>query len=85
MEAKSKFNIGDIIYYMYGEQPIKDIISGITFFVGKKKSSTGERYETMGDIPSVSYHTEESSNPINEDKAYATKGELQKSVFANIQ
>lgn len=83
MKAESKFNVGDTIYYMYGEQPIKDIVSGITFFVGKKKTSYGEIHQV--DELFISYHSENSTKPINEINVYATKDELQKAIFANIQ
>lgn len=84
MEVKSKFNIGDTIYYMYGKCPTKDIIFGITFFVGRKQSAQGETHSTMGDNPLISYHAEGSTRSISELDAYATKEELQKSLFANL-
>jgi hypothetical protein len=87
MKAESKFNIGDTIYYMYGEHPTKEVITGISFFKGKMRSGVGGVggwHESTGDAPVVSYHVEKCPKSISELEAHATKEELQKSVFANL-
>lgn len=87
MKAESKFNIGDTIYYMYGEQPTKDTITGVSFFEGKMRMGVGGGggwHETTDGIPSIQYHVEKSPKPISELEAHATKEELQKTVFANL-
>lgn len=84
MEVKSKFNKGQTIYFMNGEMPAKDVVSGITFFVGKKEDSVGTRHETMGDIPDISYHLENDTKSVHESAAYETKEYLIEATFKNL-
>ena len=84
MEAKSKYNIGDTIYYMYGVQPRKDVISGISFFAGKSPMGVGglgATYEVGEGVIDIKYHIlNNNPAPVKESDAYATKEELMQSL-----
>lgn len=80
MEVKSKFNKGDIIYFMVNDQPNKRKITGITFFTGSSTKINGEQKITAGDFTQIHYHTE-GCLEVAEQKAFATEEELKKDVF----
>ncbi len=80
MTATTKFNIGQTIFFMEGETPVKDRITGASFFTGTEKRATGEHYFTNEGETRVVYHTE-LCRTINEINAYASKEELIKAKF----
>lgn len=84
MEAKSKFDIGEIIFFMNGGMPVKAQITGIHIFSGYSQDSSGCRTESKKGEFMVSYYTEGYTIPTREFNAFASKEELQKSLFDNL-
>lgn len=79
---KSKFKIGDEIYYMNYAEPTKGTIKGIAFVIGAFSESSFKR-TGLEDSPTVVYSTGGYS-AIDENKAFATKEELQNEVFSKL-
>ena len=85
MKVESKYNKGEVIFFMRGMTPQKGIISGITFFTGTKKTIDGTVMECPeNETCSVEYHIENTGFSINEKCAYANKTTLQKALFENL-
>ncbi|MEK6878618.1 MAG: hypothetical protein AABY22_03370 [Nanoarchaeota archaeon] len=74
MKVESKFNIGDDIYFLAGELPMKSKIAGISFFIGEKHSHSGQ--SLVCKKCSVSYNFHDVTVCINETDAYETKEQL---------
>lgn len=84
MEAKTKFNIGETIYFMHKDMPSKEIISGITIFTGKKYENNGQRYFTKDGEFTILYHLGKITFVIEEKEAYASKEDLQSALFSSL-
>lgn len=81
MEVKSKFNKGDTIFFMVKDKPHQRQITGISFFNGKATSINGE--QKLAETTQVRYHTE-GCFEVAEQKSFASKEELIKSVFNHV-
>ena len=69
MEVKSKFNIGDAVYFMYGAKPKVGVITGITFQRGSRLSTSIK--EPPGfKKDSTTYHLNDSIDIIDIDETY---------------
>ena len=79
---ESKFKIGDEIYYMNYSEPAKGIIKGIAFVIGEFSEPSFKRTGTENN-PTIVYSTG-SYSAIDEDKAFATKEELQADLFSKL-
>lgn len=79
---KSKFKIGDEVYYMNYSEPEKGKIKGIAFVFGEFTESSFKRTGSL-DSPTVVYSTG-SYFAIDEDKLFATKEELQNALFSKL-
>ena len=79
---KSKFKIGDEIYYMNYSEPAKGTIKGIAFVVGEFSESSFKR-TGLENSPAVVYSTG-SYSAIDENKVFATKEELQADLFSKL-
>jgi hypothetical protein len=79
---ESKFKIGDTIYYMNYSEPVKGVIKGIAFVIGEFQESSFKR-TGLENKPVVIYSTGNYS-AIGEDKAFATKEELQADLFKKL-
>lgn len=79
---KSKFKIGDEIFYMNFSEPSKGIIKGIAFVIGEFSESSFKR-KGLENNPAVIYSTGDYS-AIDENKAFATKEELQSVLFSKL-
>lgn len=75
---KSKFNIGTEIFYMNYDKPTKGTIKGISFVIGKFKNDEG-----TPENPAINYSMSEYET-ISENKAFATKEDLKKSLFDKL-
>ncbi len=84
MTIKTKYNIGDVIFFMSGQIPTKGIIEGCTVFTGKKKYSDGAIEEMTSGVNSIQYHVQYTSTPIHEEIAFPSKEDLQKHLFENV-
>jgi len=84
MELKTKYNIGDAVYFMSGGIPLKLPIAGITIFSGFKHNARGIRCSTAAGEYSVKYNFTEILLSVSEQSAYATKEELIKSLFDKL-
>lgn len=80
---KSKFNIGDEIFFMKYNEPSKAVVKGIAFIIGEFEESSSFKRIGTEEKPSVNYNVGMYSS-IEESKAFATKEELQKNLFANL-
>lgn len=65
MEVKTKFNIGDTIYFMYDNKVCKSSVRSVSVWIGKE--STDIKYYIDWDKGRI---------PITEGESYATKEEL---------
>lgn len=65
MEVKTKFNIGDTIYFMYDNKVCNSFVRSVSVWIGKE--STDIKYYMDRDKDRI---------PITEDESYATKEEL---------
>jgi len=79
---RSKFNVGDEIFFMNGSEATKGEIVGISFIVGEFKTVYFDRKGSI-DKPSISYSLGSYSD-VPEEKAFSTKEELIQSVFSKI-
>lgn len=79
---KSKFKIGDEIYYMNYAEPTKGTIKGIAFVIGEFSESSFKR-TGLENNPAVVYSTG-SYSAIDENKCFATKEELQNELFSKL-
>ena len=79
---ESKFKIGDEIFYMNYSEPAKGIIKGIAFVIGDFQESSFKR-TGLENNPAVIYSTG-SYSAIDENKAFATKEELQNDLFSKL-
>lgn len=79
---KSKFNIGDEIFYMNFNEPKKSKVIGIAFIIGDFKNSS---FEKKGEVnnPSITYSVGGYST-VDEKDAFANKEELQNHLFAKL-
>jgi hypothetical protein len=84
MEIKSKFNIGDTIFFMEGDMPVKETVSGITTFNGEAIHSNGSTQLTEEGKVFIDYHIKYRAVKVNEHKVYATKEELITATFASL-
>lgn len=84
MEAKSKFDIGELIFFMNGGMPVKAQITGINMFSGWSQDNSGCRTESKKGESMISYYTQDYTTPVREFNAFASKEELQKSLFDNL-
>jgi hypothetical protein len=80
MEFKTKFNIGDEIYFMVGDTPVNETICGITSFIGTKADANGRSIKTDDKECLTHYHVKFLGTDINEQKAFATKEGLIKFI-----
>jgi hypothetical protein len=85
MEVKSKFNKGDIIFFMIGDQPHKAEIIGITFFTGTFFTGNNGSQTTAGDFTQVKYHTDGCDSEVPEQNAFTSKEELTTHVFNGLR
>ena len=81
MEVKSKFNKGDTIFFMVKDKPHQRKITGISFFNGKSTKINGE--QKLAEDTQVHYHTD-GCFEVAEQKAFASKEDLIKDVFRNV-
>nr|UWH96384.1 MAG: hypothetical protein [Bacteriophage sp.] len=65
MEVKTKFNIGDTIYFMYDNKVCNSSVRSVSVWIGKE--STDIKYYMDRDKGRI---------PITEDESCATKEEL---------
>jgi len=79
---KSKFNIGDEIYFMNYDTPSKGIIQGIAFIMGDFKSVNFSR-KSDGDKPAIVYSMDGYAI-VNERGAFKSSEELKDSLFKNL-
>ena len=80
---ETKFKIEEEVFFMNYDKPSKGVITGIAIVYGDFKDSSFERKGTT-EKPSISYSIEGSFTSIEEHKVFATKEELQNSLFANL-
>ena len=80
---ETKFKKGTEVFFMNYSTPAKGIIKGIAVIDGDFKDSSFERKGTT-EKPSISYSIEGSFTSMEEHKVFATKEELQNSLFANL-
>ena len=79
---KSKFKIGDEIFYMNYDEPRKGIIKGIAFVIGEFENTSFKKIGTE-ETPSVTYSLG-AYLVVDEDKAFSTKEELQTFIFSKL-
>ena len=79
---KSKFKIGDEIFYMNYDEPRKGIIKGIAFVIGEFENTSLKKKGTE-ETPSVTYSLG-AYLVVDEDKAFSTKEELQTFIFSKL-
>ena len=86
MEVKSKYDIGDSVYFMLRSLPVKAKISAVNFFVGRRVRSMGSCTISAqnGEKESVTYFFEEYNCGIAESSVFATAKELQFSLFEKL-
>lgn len=82
MEVKSRKNIGDTIYFMSGDIPLKDVVSGISLFTGFRSDGLCRQWQTDKDSAHVTYHT--TCGDVREERAFDSKEDLIKSLFDNL-
>lgn len=80
---KSKFKIGEEIYFMNYNEPSKGIIKGIAFIVGEFEDSSSFKRNGSVENPSISYSVG-AYRTIEESKAFSTKEELQADLFSKL-
>jgi hypothetical protein len=78
---KSKFKIGDEIYYMGYDKPRKEIIKGIAVISGIVEFGIST-YEGLESGPSILYSFGYCN--VEESKVFATKKELIDNLFSNL-
>lgn len=79
---KTKFNIGEEVYFMKYDEPTKGIIKGYTITFGEFETIHFKRSGKDG-IPVITYCIE-NYNTVDENKVFKTKQELQDSLFSKL-
>ena len=79
---ETKFKIEEEVFFMNYDKPSKGVITGIAIVYGDFKDSSFERKGIIE--PSVNYSIAGSYSSIEEHKVFATKEELQNSLFSNL-
>lgn len=79
---KSKFEIGEEIFFMEFNQPKKAAVIGISNLEGKVKF-TGIEVDNQQGVITTYYHVGSYSS-VEEKNAYSSKEELQKSLFDKL-
>ena len=83
MEFESKHDIEDELYFMYGQLPVKSIVTGIFGFKGEARYANGEFREAKEQ--SIAYHFKDVSRNIPEGEVFETKEDLIDSLFDNLK
>jgi hypothetical protein len=78
----TKFKLGEEIFFMGFNEPVKASVKGIMIIVGEV-DTTGVKKDKKIPDPMIVYATG-SYSTVEESKAYATKEELQTVLFAKL-
>ncbi len=82
MEIKTKYNIGDTVFFMKDSIPQKDSIMGICTMSGEVANETG-RIWTPKQLGAVNYYFS-NGHCVREEGVFPTKEELRESLFAAL-
>ena len=80
MEFKTKFNIGNKVYFMCDNKIRHEIIKGISIFIGEKNDRLGGRISTKENIPNMEYCLSGINQSVYENDCYEEKEELIQSL-----
>ena len=80
---KSKFKIGDEIFFMNYSTPAKGTVEGISFVVGKHETASRSKREGTFDKPSIEYYLG-GYTTVDEAAVFASKEELQDDLFKEL-
>lgn len=83
MELKTKFNIGDLGYFMEKQIPVKAKIIGISVITGIYREPNGTTIEIKDGECAATYHFDNFGRAV-EENIYSSKKELIKAVFDKL-
>lgn len=80
-----EFNIGDEVYFMKNNKPVKGTIDGIVMCIGKHRPGYYLHSEVVTDEYIIYYSMEEDSyDLIKEDELFNSTADLKLEIFADI-
>lgn len=82
--VKTKFNVGDMIYFMAYDTPKKGMIEGFAAFYGNFKNSSFEKNSKSMDEPVIIYSVG-AYQTVEESKAFKNKEDLIVNMFAGLE